>query len=183
MSAALTTVDAVRQRLQKPTGEVAQDAEIGDMILSASVLIAGYTQREFAPSASAARTFEHDGSGVLDLAPYDLQAANTVTVDDTPLAADAYKLRPLPASHGVYTQILLPGGTAQEVTVQGLWGFPSVPADVDHACITTVALWLRRDVSAFSRVFKLDEGNVERPDALPSAVKALLDRYKLVRRG
>jgi hypothetical protein len=42
----------------------------------------------------------------------------------------------------------------------------------------TVALWLKRDVSAFSRTFNLDEGRTERPDALPSAVTAILAPYR-----
>jgi hypothetical protein len=39
-----------------------------------------------------------------------------------------------------------------------------------------VALWLRRDVSAFTTTYNLDESRVERPEALPSAVRAMLER-------
>jgi hypothetical protein len=49
------------------------------------------------------------------------------------------------------------------VTITGDWGYPSVPADVEDACIKTVGIWLKRDVSAFSRTYNLDEGRTERP--------------------
>jgi hypothetical protein len=50
--------------------------------------------------------------------------------------------------------------------------------DLTHACIVTVAIWLKRDVSAFSRTFNLDEQRTERPDALPSAVARMLAQYR-----
>jgi hypothetical protein len=53
-----------------------------------------------------------------------------------------------------------------------------VPPNVEQAAIITVATWLRRDVSAFSTTFDLDEQKVERPEALPSAVTRMLAPYK-----
>jgi hypothetical protein len=40
-----------------------------------------------------------------------------------------------------------------------------VPEDVQHWCNVTVATWLRKDVSAFTDVFNVDEGQVEPPRA------------------
>jgi hypothetical protein len=66
----------------------------------------------------------------------------------------------------------------RQVQITGTWGFPEIPQDVIEATALTVALWLRRDVSAFTTTYNLDESRVERPEALPSAVRAILSNYQ-----
>ena len=101
------------------------------------------------------------------------------TADGTALTAGAggYTLGPLPAYDGVYQNIRFEQAF-KSVTVVGDWGFPTVPEDVRQACITTVGIWARRDVQAFTQTFNMDEARLERPEALPSQVKGLLNQYR-----
>ena len=193
----LTTTSNVRAFLQKPTGDTAQDSIIGTLISRASLAIMRYTEREFITSASGstAREFEVEllRDGFMSLAPYDAQAGTITLVElDTDLStsrtlsADEYRTWPIPAKDGVVSALrLIPisfGGfhrfRHRRVKVTATWGWTSVPADVEHAAIITVATWLKRDISAFSTTFKLDEGVTERPEILPSAVRALLAHYR-----
>jgi uncharacterized phiE125 gp8 family phage protein len=186
----LTTLADVRAFLQEPAGDTQQDAIIGSLITRASRTIMVWTGREFAPKTDAAtRKLHYRGGGHLDLGRWELRAATSVTLDSdqpapiTLVAGTDYALRPLSAPDGVYQWLELPTYDSttrlgRQVTIVGDWGWPSVPDDVAHACIVTVALWLKRDVSAFSRTFNLDEGRTERPDALPSAVTAILAPYR-----
>lgn len=197
----LTTLAAVRSYLQKPTADTGQDTIIQSEITRASRMILEYTQREFAPvTASATRRLlvypGRTGRAVhVDLAPYDLRSVTSAslhpeTASPTVLtAATEYLLAPENAPFGVYTAIRLArslsfssdtltdfGHACLDIT--GAWGFASVPDDVVKACIVTVGLWMRREVQAFSTTFNLDEGRLERPEALPSAVRASLSRYR-----
>lgn len=193
----LCTVQDVRSHLQKPTGDVAQDAIISALITAASKAILNYTEREFAPAVTATtRTFETEINGTstfLSLAPYDLQPNPTPVVQiDTDvsaktLATDEYRFFPVTQADGVYTSIRLQpltlptinrvGWVNRQVQITGTWGFPEIPADVNQAAVITVGLWLRREVSAFTTTYNLDEGHTERPEALPSAVRAMLSNY------
>jgi hypothetical protein len=123
----------------------------------------------------------------LSLHPYFLREVTDVSLDSdgtSPLALIEanWRLRPKPPQDGVYRWLHFPSYAApfdgeREVTVTGDWGFETVPWDVGHWTIVTVATWLRRDVSAFSTTLRLDEDRLERPDALPSAVMRGLARY------
>lgn len=186
----LTTLAAVRAHLQLPDVDIDSDAELSALISRASAVIQRWTGREFAPPTSAeTRVFTYPGRGRLELAPYEARAVTAVVLDSQPggqqitLSTTDYALRPLPARDGVYQWLELApyrrcrGG---QVSVTGDWGWPTVPDDVEHACIVTVATWMRRDVAAYSRVFNLDESRIERPQALPSAVMDMLDLYRAV---
>lgn len=189
----LTTRAAVRTFLQKPAADTNQDALIDTLITAASRAIGNYAQREFVPTASATRQFLLRGGYTLDLAPYDLRTVTTITLDpDLPVAEQTtlttadYKLRPKPAVDGTYQQIRLnvtprdtPGKPSdREVAISGAWGFAAIPEDVSDACIKTVAIWLRGEVQAFATTFSLDEQRLERPEALPSAVRGALRHYR-----
>lgn len=193
----LTTLAAVRAYMQKGVAETAQDALIGQAITRASRLIMRETRREFRPMTDAAqRSFVYQGGGFVDLAPYDLRAATAVALRanraDTALTVESsnvtdYELRPQPAADGVYRWLYLRGAGWLDrklyagdalVKVTGNWGFEVVPPDVEQACIVTVMTWLRRDVSAFAATFTLDEGRIERPEALPSAVRGMLRTWR-----
>jgi hypothetical protein len=202
----LTTTAQVRAFLQKPASDTAQDAIIASLISRASLTIMRYTEREFVsatPGTSGspvARTFEVEllRDGFLNLAPYDAQAGTITKVEidaelDTPrtLTSSEYRPWPIPARDGVVTALrIIPvalGGfhrfRHRLVRVTAQWGWPTVPADIEHAAIVTTAIWLKREVSAFSTTFKLDEDRVERPEILPSSVRALLAHYKTQNQG
>lgn len=187
----LTTLEAVRSFLQKGGSETAQDAEIQRQITAASRAIMLWAGREFAPAAGPlTRSFTYWGGPMLSLTPYDLRSATSVVIDadgDNPTtltAATDYVFQPLNGAGGAYDAIWFTSTrprasvTPRRVDVTGLWGFASVPSDVEHACIVTVAVWMRRDVSAFTATFVLDEARVERPEALPSSVKGMLQPYR-----
>lgn len=197
MAVQLVTVADVRSFLQKPDPDTEQDMILSRLIDCASEAVLTFTEREFAPESDPAteRQFYYCGDGVLNLTPYDLQATPTptVTIDTvngsggTALAADEFMLFPRPAKDGVYNWLKLNPRTGppssrfaeREVTISGTWGFPAVPDDVKHWTSVAVATWFRKDVAAFSTTFNLDEGRLERPEALPAAVRAGLYRYKM----
>lgn len=193
----LTTPAAVRAFLQVPSGETEQDAITATLISAASRAIMRHTQREFAPPATGkTREFENpaaracrDGLTVdtstafLDLAPYDLRAFTSAdgSSDDgvswTAIDRTSIRLYPRPAADGVYTALRLSSVSYDLVRVTGDWGWDSVPEDVEQACVLTVAVWLRRDVATFSTTFSIDEDRLERPEALPSAVRGMLSDF------
>ena len=202
----LCTRDQVRSSVQKPSGDTAQDAIIDALISRASLAIMRYTEREFISStpgtsgSPVARVFELElqRQGFLDLAPFDAQSGTITLVQldsdlDTPrtLTSAEWRPWPIPAADGVTSALrLIPvtlGGyhrfNVRQVKVTAQWGFPTVPIDVVHAAVTTTALWLRREVSAFSTTFRLDEERIERPESLPSHVRAALNPYRRAGQG
>jgi hypothetical protein len=187
----LTTVAAVRAFLQIPSTDDEQNAIIASLITRATRVIQVWTSREFAPADGAARSFVCGRHGHIDLAPFDLRAVTSVVYDTDPpgseltLDASDYRLGPITSRDGVYQWVDIyrrhrPQRWRRDlvVTITGDWGYPSVPADVEDACIKTVGIWLKRDVSAFSRTYNLDEGRTERPEVLPAAVAAELAPYR-----
>lgn len=179
----LTSTSAVKSFLQK--SDSTQDTIIASLITRASVGIMRYTHRQFAPTESAAtKVFAHEGGHMLDLAPYDLRVLTTLTTatettSPAVVASTNYGLRPKPARDGVYQRVKLTTNPGEcEITVVGDWGFATVPEDVAHWCIVTVAMWLRRDVQAFESTFSIDEQRLERPEALPAAVRGGLATWK-----
>lgn len=194
--AALISLDEARLFLQKENEEDAQDEVIEDLIEAASDEIARCTKREFAPRGeeSEERTFPYAGNRLVDLEPYDVREVDAITLGadlESPieLAPAEWSLRPLPPRDGVFQSIRLrladstvleiPGGDQTcAIAVTGKWGFPAVPESVKHWCKVTVATWLRKDVSAFSRTLQLEDDRVEAPEELPTAAMRGLRRYK-----
>lgn len=192
----LTTKAAVKLRLQIGTAQTGQDDVIDALVSAASKAILAYTDREFAPAdASETRVFPVRDC-VVDLAPYDLRTVATMTLHPeapgggTVLTANSdYALWPLQSPTGTYTQVRLYDGLSLDSTfrerfgfarlqIAGAWGFAAVPADVAEACIMQVAAWFRGGVSVFSQAFNPDEVTFERPEALTTAVRRLLDPYR-----
>lgn len=192
-SGLLCSVADVREYLQKPGGDTGQDAVILSCITRASRAIQDYAEREFSLTGTATRTFKAYRGSLVDLAPYDLQSASVVT--DTPVggtpatltAGTDYDLGDLFLG-GTYLYLRLGASYGRSfgdfpystITITGVWGMAAVPEDVRHACIVTAALWMRREVQAFSTTFNMDEARLERPEALPAAVRAMLAPYKRV---
>lgn len=97
-----------------------------------------------------ARVFSYDGSGLLDLGPYDLRELHAITLytdlDDAQqdlLVGDEYRLRPAGrALGGTYLALSLPTPNIEEleygfgwqVTVVGQWGMATVPGSIRFAC-------------------------------------------------
>lgn len=190
----LCSLAEVRAFLQKQASDTAQDAIISSLITRASAAVMRYTERQFAPTETAAtKTFEIDFNrdGFLDLAPYDLRSLTSILIDtDTgtsaTLGSEEYRLWPRPNPDGVFTAIrLVPttrGGWSRfrhvQVQVTGDWGFSAVPDDVKHWTIVVVETWLRRDVAAFSTTYDANEDRVERPEMLPLAAARGLAYWK-----
>jgi hypothetical protein len=165
----LTTLAAVQEHRQKlDTTNTTQDAIIESLITVASGLITNYTQREFiehsgSGSTPTARTYRYEGRGVLPLGQDDAQSVTLVRIDtdtDNPITLDEsqYKLWPTRRRDGVITALHLLGvpgwrHTVQrhplyrEVEVTGVWGWPSVPVQVERACILLVMDLLSRTSS------------------------------------
>jgi hypothetical protein len=196
----LTNIDAVREFLQIPGEDITQDDLIESLITRASAAIQGLPGVPvFRPAASASIEFIYRGGRRLSLGRYALRTAGQVQVDTdtssptTLTEGTDYWLRPLPPDEGVYRWLKLnlgdalytpAGGTTardaleREITITGTWGYQDVPADVEHACIITVAEWLRRNVQAFSTTLNTEAGILDRPEAVPHAAKAALRRYR-----
>jgi hypothetical protein len=195
----LSTLAGVRDYLQKRGEDRAQDTTILQLLGAASKAMMRYVEREFAPQTNGAtRRFPLDpvdDERVIDLTPYDLRNITSVALSPEStspkaLAIDVdYQPLPIQKFDGVYGALelsrLLPLVSTSALRfgrlyldVTGDWGFPSVPEDVDQWCKVTVWTWMRRDVQSFSTSFQIDEQRLERPEALPSAVRAgLRDAY------
>lgn len=197
----LTDLASLRTFMQTPAGDVEQDAIIGQLITAASRAISTHLGRELRSSGTATRRFELDARNQpssldghparLDLHPYDLQTLTSLRVDPeatpTTLTLDAdFRLLPVTKADGSWTAIRfysLPSTTgasngSRVIEITGTWGLPSIPAEVQHWCNVTVATWLRRDVSAFTNVFNIDENQLERPASLPAAAIAGLSHLR-----
>ena len=195
-AADLTTLSNVRSFIQKQTADTGQDTVISSLITHASNLISRHTQRQFIAETGASKVFEWEFTSrphFLSLAPYELRTLTSATVDTdtsstTVLTSDEYRFWPKPAPDGTYLGILLNpfslGSTParwwprREITIVGDWGTSAIPDEITHWANVTVAIWLRRDVSAFESTFNIDEQLVERPQALPSAVKGGLESWR-----
>lgn len=205
----LCEVEEVRALLRKDSDERGSDPQIERLILAASRAIIADSGREFAPAQTAlARRFLVDpcrrvrrGSASVirvELAPFDLRAATTVKLNPeaaspTTLTADVdYQLSPRTSADGIYTSVLLPASLTLSSDLQGVfglgqleitgnWGWPAVPADVRYAAALTAATWHRSYLAVYSEGYNPDEVVLERPEALTTAVKRLLDPYRRAR--
>ncbi len=199
----LTTVSAVRETLELPAGDTSRDALIETLISDMSRAIIREVDREFAPAtANATRRFRLGANSVmLDLSPYDLRSATSVTLNpesanSTVLTATTdYQLVPLQPRDGTYLGIqfaynqtnLHTSDTARDfgftlVDVAGSWGFSSVPHDIARACIIAVTASLRRDLTEFA-IAGIDEPQAIAPEgpathAVPAASRRLIAPYR-----
>jgi hypothetical protein len=184
--------------------EQVRNGEIEAAITAASIMIMRYCDREFAPaSTGVTRTFPIDISGgdlVVELNPYDLRTATTVTLSPegaaTVLTATQYSLEPVNNPDGTYKRIKISpfvGGIISvwalnfgyaKLSITGNWGFPAVPIDVKKACITTVQSWI--DVAyaayasrdAFSDEIRQTFPPPESTYGLPVSAQRMLSTYR-----
>lgn len=153
-----------------------------------------------------------DGCVRIDLFPYDLRTVATMTLnpeDSSPsmlVANTDYVLLPIQPfdgllggtpvepSYSVHTHVQFSGWRIFNsavmirfgfcyIDITGAWGFPSVPGDVNQACVQTVVSWLRRDFPQFAQAGFDAEGQTLQPPAagtysLPSSALRKLARFK-----
>lgn len=199
----LCSLSDVRSFLELPASDTGRDSLISSTITPISDAITRYCQREFIPTASATRRFRLGvGSLQVDLNPYDLRSASSVTLhpetaSPLTLAADTqYQLHPITSPLAVYTSIRLAGNIANlfqsdsgryfgyaQIAVAGSWGFASVPEDVKRATVIAVASAIRKDVPALDLNDVLSEPRQLAPDrpinyALPAASLRMLGPFR-----
>lgn len=153
---ALVTLEDARAYVWRDENDGSRDALLVDAINLVSGAIWTYTEREFLPTDGATRSFlvrrrQANGSwvGWIDLAPYDLRSATTLTLyadTDAPEELDTteYRLRPVGAAlGGTYLYVLTVDlsrseeqpGFGWEATIDGDWGMSAVPEDVKLAAL------------------------------------------------
>lgn len=170
----------------------AADAKIDAAIAAASAAITAEYEREFTPTASATRRFAVAEDGWVDLTPYDLRTITAVVLDPDGAAITLnpgdYQTHPFPARDGVYTAIELLTTTRPAVTgrlvvsIDGAWGFASVPDAVVRAVIETVRANTRSDPNSWGATAPGD-GRETAPMpqgtyAIPAAARRWLDPYR-----
>lgn len=198
IGASLCELADVRIAMELNHGEDKRLSKASELIPVASDKIQAWTQREFTPTDSTARTFRVRGTRV-NLAPYDLRTATTVKLHpeasspQTLTANEDYWLGPIPARDGVYNEVRVWGGLdltstlwertgIAQLEITGDWGFASVPDTVTRACALTVAAWMDKAISEYGE-FVDGEVNEIQPAvraslALPRDVKMLLSEFK-----
>lgn len=195
----------VRDRMESEDTDRSRDGLIETLIPIASEAIMAEFEREFGPAtASATRRFRVDPTSFakrmlfVELAPYDLRAATTITLHPEQsglsqmltLGAD-YVQEPEPSKYGVYTHLKLRGdlnlnslvantfGFAY-LDVAGAWGFATVPPKIVQATASTVISWLPRLVSALA-VEGLDNlGHIVAPSTwgIPPDARRLAESFR-----
>lgn len=161
----------VRAELKLGGSDTSLDTLIAAHITNASDTIMREFEREFKTTLTSppnTRRFRWLNGNLIDLAPYDLQTATTVTLhpeSSSPVVLTAntdYQFTPITTVDGVYTTARLSGllvimwsqtlirfGYAI-LDIAGTWGFPAVPNQVKQAAIETVSSWVRRDIGAYA---------------------------------
>jgi hypothetical protein len=160
---ALVELSQVREHALLDDARDANDDLLEQLIDRASAHIIEHAQRQFEPvDGEQTHAFRYEGGGRLSLAPLDARTISSVAVDGVTLAASRYQLLPLPAPHGVHTDLELrnvspPSRTSavdyqpsRIVEVTGEWGFEEVPAAVQEACILTVLHLFRHFATAYT---------------------------------
>lgn len=191
----LTTVAAVKA--QMGTTGTAADAVIDVLITAASNAIRAFTGREFAPVATnpATRLIDADlytaevPIGALASMPTLVEVLDErgALVRTLSTASDLEALPLFRESDEPITSLRIRRAVTalsryQQLRITGTWGYPSVPKDVEQACIVTVRAWLRSD-AASSAEYGYDSGGrvvQATPEGgwmLPMAAKQLLEPY------
>lgn len=191
---ALTTLDQAKLWLAEGDLDPTQNDRLTWLINAASNTIMEYAQREFVSTlGSGTRAFALKRDGLVTFGKWDLQSASLVQIDTetggspSTITTDQYQLWPVDAPHGVYRGLKFYSFTVgpvlrqlyslgRQVSVTGTWGFASVPADVEQACLITVAKWFRRDQVSWSS--ELPQPTSSTGNELPLDAIRLLAAYK-----
>lgn len=197
----LTTLANVRSFLRLPTAQTDGDALLATFITAVSAAIRTYTGREFSATdtGSHTRLFRYFGGGMLFLDRSDLRSVSAVSIDTETSSSTAlvlnedYFLLPRGARDGVYEAVELRGYATgshvggnikpwREVSITGLWGFSSVPKDVETAANMYVAHWMRNHSTVPGRDLA-GEGDRFGAVNMPSGVMQLLAPYRVIAFG
>lgn len=205
---ALTTVDRVKKHLRRNGITDAAGDELLELYINAySNAIAAYCDRRFKPTETAvSKTFRYDGSGYLNLAPYELRALTLLEFDSDTVSpyfvlSSDYRLEPRGSDllTGTYLWVSLPrldrgawpGNLPtpldREVRITGDWGPASVPSDVELACVIACANAFRNPEGTAQRAggggmdFGEEDFGGEAPGvglSLPQDARAILGPYR-----
>lgn len=175
----------------------ADDALIATLISAASSAIGAYCQRELAAVAGTPTRRVEARSRVVDLAPYDLRSATTVTLHPTatsPTTLTTSEWLGHATADGTYTTLTLGASVSLAsdtwdefgvalLDITGTWGVATTPTDVARACALTAASWLDRAVDAYAAQVSIDTPGGARlatgvGAAIPAAARRLLDPYR-----
>lgn len=182
-----------------------RDELIEVLIPAASETIQSEFEREFAPATDSetrrlrvSPTSTSRGWIILDLAPYDLRSAVSITLHpEQPeisypfVQFTNYVLEPEPSKWGVYTHLQVRpdvdfnSNVAQSfgfsyLDIDGAWGFPTIPSTIELATARTVAAWLPRLVTAMNVEGLDDAGHVIAAStwAIPPDARRLGEKFR-----
>lgn len=201
----LTTVAAVKLADRKTS--TTDDDLIQQAITAASAEIHRWTRREFAPATSSAtrrvRVYPDrrlDGALLVSLSPYDLRTVTSASLHpetSSPVVLTEnsdYVLHTVSPQDGTYTDLLVYQMSLSQSTllnrfgfafldITGAWGFPSIPSDVEQACIDTVKSWLEREYASSGWAGQGSDGRTQLPGlpqgfSLPRRAIDRLRRYQ-----
>lgn len=202
---ALVGLEEARLFVLRRSADRTRDELLIDAINDVSGAIWDYCQREFKPTAiNAARIFNYDGQGKLDLAPYDLRALTSVklytdlaSAQQVTLTGSQYRLEPRGGSRaGTYLAVALPYpsyvettyGFGWQVTVTGDWGMAETPYAVKLACkqwvdnlVKNPGSWASSEYNGYSVQPEFDEPG--RRAGMPPAVRHRLEPWRRNRRS
>lgn len=194
----ISTDEAVRYTGKSAAGET---ADLDDVITSVSRLVDSYCGRHFYQSGTSevpeARVFEADELRCLDLGPFnDLVSLSSLKVDRDGSGTygetiTSYVLGPANAAvfswpyteiellAGVYFPTFSPTGREYLVQVNGVWGWPEIPAEVKQATKMAVAYYAKMQDAPLG-VAGVDATGmgIRVGRELPGTVKALLDPFR-----
>jgi hypothetical protein len=166
--------------------DTVDDGDLQRALDAASQWIDSYTGRTFgAVTGPEARLFTAVNEHYLHTG--DVSSVTVVAIDregdgsfGTELAATDYRLYPL---NGPYTEIRLTSSASylfvvgELVSVTGAWGFGSVPAVVEQACILLANRYFHRLSAPFGVLEGPQTGELGRIDAVDPDVASLLSAY------
>lgn len=205
----LCTVADVKEGIQLPSTELNLDALIPEYITQASRAIINHCKRQFLPVQLNTTKRFMVTSYRCDFSPWDLRVTGMTpivtlhpeTVNPyvlTPQTATTnaqYIFKPVNPERGVYQSLQFSGFLVivsmtlmafnfALVDITGDWGFPSVPEDVNRACVITVGSWLTRTAPGASGAWgvpaQASMGAMPRVSDwhIPYSAKKLLGEYR-----
>lgn len=192
----LVTIEQVKAFVEPQNA--AHDTLLADFITRASRLTRSCTRRRFtSPPFVGERRFYvresryiHTDDPAAAIAYVRGEAALGATVEGEPVSGqagvyDLYYREPdlEDPEQQLDPAVVLEAPYTGPVVISASFGWAEIPEDVQQAVLTAVGIWYERDVAHFTTTFELDERRVERPEALPSAARGMLENYAKKRAG
>lgn len=202
----LITPEILYDALGKAPGDLEEHevSKYAEAIAAASAAIRSWTDRKFeeAGQSATARTYQYDGSGVLDIDDCTtVTAINVVVPNGVERPLDAMEFTAHPFEGPIFDHITMsprwgqvsremgftrnldryegPLGYAPQIKVTAIWGWPTIPPDVRRAVIwTAISLvenprpFISESIEGYSRTV-----GPAPYDAIPVRAQALLAPY------